>query len=112
MNVLYLQQKYDQLRKTDPNSKKLTSSQKQLKYLEATAFIMKPIIESVRPLHAPKVWEDLGPQFLVTFWSLSMYDLQVPIESYQKELSKIKQLSLAALDGKDMVCNVVLLIIF
>lgn len=97
-----INQKYDQLRKVDPNSKKLTTSQKQAKYLEATAYVMKPIIESVRPLHPPKVWEDIGPQFLVTFWSLSMYDLQVPTESYQKEFTKLKQLSLAVMDSKDM----------
>ncbi|XP_055386448.1 THO complex subunit 2 [Condylostylus longicornis] len=94
-----INQKYDQLRKSDPNSKKLTTSQKMSKYLEATSAIMDPIVESVRPLHGPKVWEDISPQFLVTFWSLSMYDLQIPHDSYQKEITKIKQLSVQALDA-------------
>lgn len=70
--------------------------------MEATAAIMNPIVESVRPLHPLKVWEDVSPQFLVTFWSLSMYDLQVPTDSYQKEILKLKQLSLAVMDSKDM----------
>ncbi|XP_055634886.1 THO complex subunit 2 isoform X2 [Toxorhynchites rutilus septentrionalis] len=96
-----ISQKYDQLRKTDQNPKKLSTSQKMAKYLEATAFVMNPVIESVRPLHPPKVWEDISPQFLVTFWSLSMYDLQVPSESYQRETNKLKQLSLAAMDSKE-----------
>uniref|UniRef100_W8BMU3 THO complex subunit 2 n=2 Tax=Ceratitis capitata TaxID=7213 RepID=W8BMU3_CERCA len=96
-----INQKYDQLRKADPNAKKLTTNQKLQKYLEATNLIMNPIVESVRPLHGPKVWEDISPQFLVTFWSLSMYDLQVPAESYQKEISKLKQLSLQAAESKD-----------
>ena len=91
------------LRKSDSNAKKLTTVQKQGKYLEATAHVMAPIVESVKPLHPPKVWEDISPQFLVTFWSLSMYDLQVPSDSYQKEVNKLKQLSLSAMDGKDMV---------
>lgn len=65
---------------------------------------MNPIVESVRPLHGPKVWEDISPQFLVTFWSLSMYDLQVPTESYQKEITKLKQLSVAAAESKESVC--------
>lgn len=98
-----LQQKYDQLRKSDPNNKKLTTSLKQAKYLEATAFVMDPIVESVRPLHPAKVWEDIAPQFLVTFWSLSMYDLQVPNDSYSKEFNKLKQLSLAVMNSKEMV---------
>lgn len=91
------------MRKADPNAKKLTTNQKLQKYLEATNLIMNPIVESVRPLHGPKVWEDISPQFLVTFWSLSMYDLQVPAESYQKEISKLKQLSQQAAESKDSV---------
>ncbi|CAD7086049.1 unnamed protein product [Hermetia illucens] len=97
-----INQKYDQLRKSDPNAKKLTTNQKLQKYLEATAAVMDPIVESVRPLHVPKVWEDISPQFLVTFWSLSMYDLQVPTDSYQKEIAKLKQLSLSVLESKDV----------
>ncbi|XP_055591572.1 THO complex subunit 2 isoform X2 [Uranotaenia lowii] len=96
-----ISQKYDQLRKADQNSKKLSTSQKMAKYLEATCFVMNPVIESVRPLHPPKIWEDISPQFLVTFWSLSMYDLQVPIESYQKEINKLKQLALSSMDSKE-----------
>uniref|UniRef100_T1GUM3 THO complex subunit 2 n=1 Tax=Megaselia scalaris TaxID=36166 RepID=T1GUM3_MEGSC len=86
-------QKYDQLRKSDPNSKKLTSSQKLQKYLEATQAIINPIVESVRPLYSLKIWEDISPQFLVTFWSLSMYDLQVPVDTYKKEIDKLSLLS-------------------
>lgn len=100
---IFFQQKYDQLRKADSSTKKLSTAQKQEKYLEATAAIMSPIVESVRPLHLAKVWEDISPQFLVTFWSLSMYDLIVPVDSYQKEIQKIKQQSMSVLDSKEMV---------
>ncbi|XP_052852887.1 THO complex subunit 2 [Drosophila gunungcola] len=96
-----INQKYDQLRKADPNAKKLTTTQKLQKYLEATQLIMNPIVESVRPLHSAKVWEDISPQFLVTFWSLSMYDLHVPNDSYQREIGKLKQLAQQAAEGKD-----------
>ncbi len=91
------------MRKADPNIKKLTTAQKQTKYLEATSFVMDPVIESVRTLHPSKVWDDIHPQFLVTFWSLSMYDLQVPVESYQREISKLKQLSAGLIESKDVV---------
>lgn len=99
--MFYLQQKYDQLVKSE-GSKKLATAQKQEKYLEATAAVFAPIVESVRPLRSVKVWEDISPQFLVTFWSLSMGDLMVPIESYQKEINQIKQQSLAVMESKDM----------
>lgn len=102
MNLIF-QQKYDQLRKSDANGKKLSTAQKQEKYLEATSFVIQPIVESVRLLHPIKVWEDISPQFLVTFWSLAMYDLEVPNESYQREINKLKKQSLTALDSKEMV---------
>ncbi|XP_018404816.1 PREDICTED: THO complex subunit 2 isoform X6 [Cyphomyrmex costatus] len=94
--------KYDALRKADPNYKKMSTSMKQLKYAEAAQAVMAPVAQSVRPLHPLKVWEDISPQFLVTFWSLSMYDLYVPMESYQREISKLKQLAVQTVDSKDM----------
>ncbi|XP_072761881.1 THO complex subunit 2 isoform X1 [Anoplolepis gracilipes] len=94
--------KYDALRKADPNYKKMSTAMKQLKYAEAAQTVMAPVAQSVRPLHPLKVWEDISPQFLVTFWSLSMYDLYVPVESYQREISKLKQLAAQTADSKDM----------
>jgi THO complex subunit 2 len=85
-----ISQKYDQLRKNDANSKKLSSAQKHQKYVEAVNVVMNPVVESVRPLHPAKVWEDMSPRLLVTFWSLTINDLQTPLESYQKEIDKIK----------------------
>lgn len=32
-----------------------------------------------------------------------MYDLYVPVESYQREISKLKQLAAQTADSKDMV---------
>lgn len=81
----------------------MSTAQKQEKYLEATSSIIQPIVDSVRLLHPIKVWEDISPQFLVTFWSLSMYDLEVPIESYQREINKLKKMALTGSDSKDMV---------
>lgn len=103
ISVIYFQLKYDAFRKADPNCKKLSPTAKHQKYCEAASEIMSPIVASVRPLHPPKVWEDISPQFLVTFWSLTMYDLFVPNDSYQREINKIKQLSLQVMDSKDMV---------
>lgn len=51
---------------------------------------MTPICESVRPLCAPRVWEDLSPQFFATFWSLTVYDLSVPSTAYEREVQRLK----------------------
>ncbi|KAK9712875.1 Transcription- and export-related complex subunit [Popillia japonica] len=90
--------KYDQLRKADVNYKKMSSSAKQQKYFEAVTEIMAPVHKSVIPLHLPKVWEDISPQFLTTFWSLTMYDLYIPEDTYQQAINKVKQQSLNAVE--------------
>lgn len=83
----------------------MSSTAKQAKYAEAAQAVMAPVAQSVRPLHSPKVWEDISPQFLVTFWSLSMYDLYVPVDSYQREINKLKALATQAADSKDLVSS-------
>lgn len=88
--------KYEALRKADSN-KKWTQTVKNSKYCEAVQSVLTPLVDSVRSLHPAKVWEELSPQFMVTFWSLSMYDLQVPKESYEKEITKLK-----TIDNKDL----------
>lgn len=90
------------MRKTDPNPRKLTAALKQAKYAEACEHVMSPVVASVRTLHPARVWEDMSPQFLVTFWSLSMADLHVPVESYNREINRLKQLSLELLDQQDV----------
>ena len=48
------------------------------------------MIEAIRPLHPTKIWDDISPQFLTTFWSLTMYDLFVPEAVYEREIAKLK----------------------
>ncbi|XP_046643816.1 THO complex subunit 2-like isoform X8 [Daphnia pulicaria] len=82
--------KYDELRRAEKNSKNLLPAQKTQKYLEAVRLVMTPICESVRPLCAARVWEDLSPQFFATFWSLTVYDLSVPNAAYEREVQRLK----------------------
>jgi THO complex subunit 2 len=63
---------------------------------------MTPVIDAIRPLHASKVWDDISPQFLTTFWSLTMYDLFVPDNVYEKEIAKLKAAPAKLDDNKDM----------
>lgn len=95
--------KYEALRKADPNRKTLAAAAKTAKFCEAVAEVMGPVAASVRPLHPPKVWEDISPQFLTTFWSLTMYDLFTPTKAYEREIMKIKQLQANTSTSKDLV---------
>ncbi|KAG5888387.1 hypothetical protein JTB14_035693 [Gonioctena quinquepunctata] len=94
-----INQKYDQIRKSDPNYKKMSTSVKNQKYFEAITDIMDPVHKSLVPLHTPRVWEDISPQFLATFWSLTMYDLYVPEDVYQQVINKAKTQSLASMES-------------
>jgi len=67
-----------------------TDKQRQDVYVGAAFDVMSPVIEAIRPLHTNKVWDDISPQFLTTFWSLTMYDLFVPDNVYEKEIAKLK----------------------
>ena len=51
------------------------------------------LVAAVVPALKGKFWDDLSPRFFVTFWILSMYDLEVPKASYNRETDKLKQLS-------------------
>ncbi|XP_003246335.1 THO complex subunit 2 isoform X1 [Acyrthosiphon pisum] len=91
--------RFDALRKADPNAKK-SLAVRQNKYAEAHKEVMSSIVKSVVPLHPEKVWEDVSPGFLVTFWSLTLYDLCVPNEAYKREINKLKAQSSAMGDSK------------
>lgn len=53
--------------------------------------VMEPVTEAIRPLYPAKIWEDISPTFLATFWSLTMFDLEVPDKVYDKEVARLKQ---------------------
>ncbi|CAH1184109.1 unnamed protein product [Phyllotreta striolata] len=93
-----INQKYDQLRKMDPAYKKMSNAIKNQKYYESALDVMEPVCLSLQHLHPPRVWEDISPQFLSTFWSLTMYDLFVPEETYQQVINKAKMAALANMD--------------
>ncbi|XP_070553830.1 THO complex subunit 2-like isoform X2 [Ptychodera flava] len=95
--------KVDELKKAEKGSKQSTSgSQKSQRYIQAVETVLTPVTESVRTLHIPKVWDDVSPQFYVTFWALSMYDLYVPSNSYEKEITKIKGQLATLEDNRDV----------
>uniref|UniRef100_W5NBA9 THO complex subunit 2 n=1 Tax=Lepisosteus oculatus TaxID=7918 RepID=W5NBA9_LEPOC len=79
--------KYDELKKAEKGNRQ---QQKVHKYITACDLVMAPVHEAVVSLHPPKVWDDIRPQFYATFWSLTMYDLAVPHNAYDREVNKLK----------------------
>lgn len=52
-----------------------------------------------------KTWDDISPQFFVTFWSLTLYDLFVPTEAYNREVLRVKGIANAAAENKDLTSS-------
>ena len=65
------------------------------------------MIEAVRQLHPPKVWEDLSINLYTTFWVLSTYDVYVPAGRYEEEIGKAKQAIKDLETSSDLVSEVV-----
>ena len=68
-------------------------------FVRRTETALQPILESTRVLYPEKVWNDISLKLYVTFWSLSLYDLQVPKERYESEIAKQKN-AIAALSSE------------
>ncbi|KAK3816703.1 MAG: transcription factor/nuclear export subunit protein 2-domain-containing protein [Linnemannia gamsii] len=52
---------------------------------------LEPIAEEAREILPTRAWRGLSPQFYVTFWQLSLYDIFVPVDQYKAEIAKLKQ---------------------
>ncbi|KAA0709063.1 THO complex subunit 2 [Triplophysa tibetana] len=94
--------KYDELKKAEKGNRQ---QQKVHKYIAACEQVMTPVHENVVSLHLPKVWDDLRPQFYATFWSLTMYDLAVPNNAYDREVNKLKMQIKAIDENTEMPLN-------
>jgi THO complex subunit 2 len=103
MYAHHIQSKYEEFRKQDrttATTAKTTAAEKPSKtqrYLESIEFVMQPVIDLVRSLHSPKIWEDMSPLFYTTFWTLSMSDCYVPTGAYEKQRASLRG-KLAAID--------------
>uniref|UniRef100_A0A6I8PJE7 THO complex subunit 2 n=1 Tax=Ornithorhynchus anatinus TaxID=9258 RepID=A0A6I8PJE7_ORNAN len=102
MYAHHISSKYDELKKAEKGSKQ---QHKVHKYITSCELVMAPVHEAVISLHLPKVWDDISPQFYATFWSLTMYDLAVPHNSYEREVNKLKIQMKAIDDNQEMPPN-------
>lgn len=95
-----LQSKYDELKKAEKGNRQQPKAHK---YVAACEQVMNPVHEAVVSLHPTRVWEDMRPNFYVTFWSLTMYDLAVPHAAYEREVNKLKTQIKAIEDNPEIV---------
>ncbi len=75
-----------------------TGHDKTQRYIAASDAVIGVLSEQVQSMHGPRVWMDISPRFYTTFWTLSLYDLQVPSDAYVREIAKLKQ-SIAAIES-------------
>ncbi|XP_037087592.1 THO complex subunit 2-like [Pollicipes pollicipes] len=97
-----IQQRYDELRKAEKNHKSLSVEQKRDKYLAASEQVLAPVVAAVVPVFPAKTWDDISPEFFTSFWSLTLSDLRVPTESYEKEVRRLKQQATQLGDNRDL----------
>ncbi|CAB4019215.1 Hypothetical predicted protein [Paramuricea clavata] len=79
---------------TQKSEKSKNLSQKQIfkLYINAVNSVLEPVTLNVVDLHPLRVWNNISPQLYVAFWSLTMYDLHVPVERYDAEKYKMNDL--------------------
>ncbi|KAI1142272.1 hypothetical protein F5Y05DRAFT_220029 [Hypoxylon sp. FL0543] len=63
------------------------NSQKSDRFLD----VLGPIVNAVRSLHPPGIWDKINPEFFVLFWSLQTGDLVVPMNSYEAESARVEK---------------------
>ncbi|KAF9123599.1 THO complex subunit 2 [Mortierella sp. 14UC] len=52
---------------------------------------LESIAEEAKDILPTRTWRGLSPQFYVTFWQLSLYDIFVPVDQYKAEITKLRQ---------------------
>merc|ERR1719468_911185 len=93
---------YEDIRKSDKQWRTKTLQEKQIKHGEAARMIMEPLTKAVVPVYPTKIWEDISPQFLSTFWSPTIYDLYVPEQLYKKKIKELKDAPTKLQDNRDL----------
>jgi hypothetical protein len=51
------------------------------------------MIEAIKNHLDPSVWKILSPKMYLSFWCLSLYDIQCPVEKYENELKRLRERS-------------------
>lgn len=60
-------------------------------YLDAAKTVLSPLLPQTRSLQPPHVWNLITPELYFVFWSLSLYDLEVPREAYANTIKRLQE---------------------
>ncbi|KAI5919882.1 transcription factor/nuclear export subunit protein 2-domain-containing protein [Camillea tinctor] len=72
---------------TEQPASAVSNGQKSDRFLD----VLSPITNAVGTLLPSSVWNRMSPEFFVLFWSLQTGDLDVPVDSYEAEKSRLKK---------------------
>ena len=59
-------------------------------FIDCADHILLPIAKTVESMHKDNVWLDISSNLYTAFWTMTMYDIETPTESYAKEVKKLK----------------------
>ncbi|KAI9676192.1 MAG: THO complex subunit 2 [Caeruleum heppii] len=62
--------------------------------------VLKTVMDKMRPVLPEDTWSKLSLSFYVTFWQLSLYDIHVPVKSYEEEIKRLKSRYMAVRDDR------------
>eukprot|EP00043_Microstomoeca_roanoka_P003384 m.43460 g.43460 ORF g.43460 m.43460 type:complete len:1411 (+) comp12040_c0_seq1:86-4318(+) len=61
------------------------------KYIKGFGQAMTNVTTFLKSLHSEPVWQEISPDLYSTFWTLSLYDLQVPSEAYSHVIAELEE---------------------
>jgi hypothetical protein len=59
-------------------------------YAEVTEGVLADVRKQIQVFHPAKVWSIITPELYTTFWTLSLYDLEVPRDAYVATTKRAK----------------------
>lgn len=59
-------------------------------YAEVTEAVLADVRKQIQVFHPAKVWSIITPELYTTFWTLSLYDLEVPRDAYAATTKRAK----------------------
>ena len=60
-------------------------------FIEASNAVMAETCAQVAPFYPSSVWSNVSPTLFTLFWSLSLYDLYVPTQSYATTIARLRK---------------------
>lgn len=67
----------------------IASSAVETRNPDPIANVLQPLVDTMQDMLPSETWENISPEFYVTFWSLSLGDLHVPQSSYESEHDRL-----------------------